>query len=50
LGPAQLATIADAFFETDWCRMTPEFLVAKCLKPAVNAVNIAYLFFPGAAC
>jgi len=47
LGPAQLATIADAFLETDWCRITPEFLVAKCLKPAVNAVNIAYLFFQG---
>ena len=47
LGPAQLATIAEAFCETDWHRITPEFIVVDCLKPALDAENIAYLFYQG---
>jgi hypothetical protein len=47
LGPAQLTTMADAFPETEWCPTTTEFLVAKCLKPALDAVNITCLFYQG---
>jgi len=47
LAPTELATIADAFLDTDWNGITPEFLVAECLKPALRAENIAYLFYQG---
>lgn len=47
LGPAQLTVIADAFLETDWSRIIPEFLVADCLKPALDASNNVYRFYRG---
>src|SRR5262249_12665762 len=36
----------DAFLETDWCRITPKFL-ANCLKAALDAVNVAHVFYQG---
>lgn len=47
LGPAQLATIADAFLETDWYWITAECLVGDCLVPALEAVNTACRFYLG---
>lgn len=46
LRPAQLAIIADAFLETDWCRIAPESLAAH-LQGAFDAANIAFLFYQG---
>jgi hypothetical protein len=47
LAPTELDTIADAFLDTDWNGITPEFLIADCLKPALHADNIAYFFYLG---
>jgi hypothetical protein len=47
LGAAQLTTIGDAFVEADWPWATAESLVKSSLLPAINAVNIAYLFYLG---
>jgi hypothetical protein len=47
LRPAQLHTIADGFLETDCDRINADFLVAKCLLPAIEAVNTALLFYRG---
>lgn len=47
LGPAQLATIRDGFLEADCGRISPHFLVGECLKPALDAVITALLFYRG---
>lgn len=47
LGPAQLAPIADALLKTDCCPIGARFLVVNCLRPALEAVNTAYLFYLG---
>lgn len=47
LGPAQLAVIAEAFGEADCCWDNAAFLLATCLKAALDAVNTAVLFYRG---
>lgn len=47
LGPAHLATIRDGLLDTDRDQINADFLVRECLKPALDAVNIALLFYRG---
>ena len=45
--PTELGAIAEGFLESDCHRVTADFLVRECLKPALDAVNTTLLFYRG---